>query len=35
MSTTNPSIPVIDLRQVGKTYLSGKLEVTALTAVDL
>ncbi|HEV8624078.1 MAG TPA: ABC transporter ATP-binding protein [Acidimicrobiia bacterium] len=27
--------PVIDLRQVTKTYGNGKLEVTALTAVDL
>ena len=27
--------PVIDLHQVGKTYGNGKLEVTALSAVDL
>jgi putative ABC transport system ATP-binding protein len=31
----NPAIPVIDLRQVTKTYGHGKLSVTALTAVDL
>jgi putative ABC transport system ATP-binding protein len=34
-STSHPSMPVIDLRQVSKTYGIGKLEVTALTAVDL
>jgi putative ABC transport system ATP-binding protein len=30
-----PGTPVIDLRSVTKTYGNGKLEVTALTAVDL
>jgi putative ABC transport system ATP-binding protein len=35
MQTTNGSIPVIDLHQVTKTYGNGRLEVTALTAVDL
>jgi putative ABC transport system ATP-binding protein len=34
-STSHPTMPVIDLRQVSKTYGHGKLEVTALTAVDL
>jgi putative ABC transport system ATP-binding protein len=32
---TRNGTPVIDLRQVTKTYGNGKLEVTALTAVDL
>jgi putative ABC transport system ATP-binding protein len=35
MQTTNATIPVIDLHQVTKTYGNGKLEVTALTTVDL
>ena len=35
MQTTSASTPVIDLHSVGKTYGNGKLEVTALTAVDL
>jgi len=35
MPTTTASTPVIDLRQVTKTYGNGKLEVTALTTVDL
>ena len=35
MQTANPSIPVIDLRSVTKTYGNGKLEVTALSDVDL
>jgi putative ABC transport system ATP-binding protein len=33
--TPNSGTPVIDLRSVTKTYGNGKLEVTALTAVDL
>jgi putative ABC transport system ATP-binding protein len=35
MQTTNATTPVIDLHQVTKTYGNGKLEVTALTTVDL
>jgi putative ABC transport system ATP-binding protein len=35
MQTTNATNPVIDLHQVTKTYGNGKLEVTALTTVDL
>jgi putative ABC transport system ATP-binding protein len=35
MQTTHASTPVIDLRSVTKTYGNGKLEVTALTGVDL
>jgi len=35
MQTASASIPVIDLRSVTKTYGNGKIEVTALSAVDL
>jgi putative ABC transport system ATP-binding protein len=35
MNTGNATTPVIDINQVTKTYGNGKLEVTALTAVDL
>src|SRR5205085_2258641 len=35
MQTTNASTPVIDLHSVTKTYGHGKLEVTALSGVDL
>jgi putative ABC transport system ATP-binding protein len=35
MENTTASTPVIDLRRVAKTYGNGKLEVTALTDVDL
>src|SRR5438093_1241693 len=35
MQTNSASTPVIDLQAVTKTYGNGKLEVTALTAVDL
>jgi putative ABC transport system ATP-binding protein len=35
MSTATSGTPVIDLRQVSKVYGHGKLEVIALSAVDL
>ena len=35
MQTNSASTPVIDLQAVTKTYGNGKLEVTALSAVDL